>query len=124
MLTQQWPAFIKATIACGAATVTGRAWIDGVHTIKITGSPVTTGLPKGMVRATKARVRYILYVNPSTYLPLRMDGSTTSFGGGTRPWRWSTVTYIQWLPPTKANIAEALVKIPRGYRHVTSPADQ
>jgi len=36
-----WPAFIRATLACGAATVAGHVWIGGEETLKITGSPVT-----------------------------------------------------------------------------------
>jgi hypothetical protein len=34
------------------------------------------------------------------------------------------VTNVQWLPPTAANIAKALVTIPPGYTQVSSPAQQ
>jgi hypothetical protein len=34
------------------------------------------------------------------------------------------VTQVRWLPPTKANIAKALVTIPPGYQQVSSPASQ
>ena len=116
--TQDWPNFIGTMLGCGDATVTGRVWINGVHTIRITGTPVRTRLPKGMVQATKAGVHFTLYVNPTTYLPVRVVGSTTSYGGGAKPFTYSTTTNIQWLPATAVNVAKALVTIPRGFKHV------
>jgi hypothetical protein len=104
--------------------VTGRAWVTGVHAIVITGHPVTTGLPRGMVRATKARVRPTLYIDPSTYLPVRAYGSTTSFGGGARPFVDWNVSNISWLTPAKARIARCIVRVPRGFPHVASVASQ
>jgi hypothetical protein len=119
-----WPAFIKATLACGSAAVTGHAEINGVDTIKIAGSPLTVGLPKGMVKATKARVWYTLYVDPSSYLPVRMSGTTLTYGHHAGSFAFTSVTDIRWLPPTPANIAQTLVTIPPGFQQVSSPADQ
>ena len=116
--TRDWPTFIGTMLGCGDATVTGRVWINGVHTIRITGTPVRTRLPKGMVQATKAGIHFTLYVNPATYLPVRAVGSTTSYGGGATAFTYSTVTNIRWLPATAANVAKAIVTIPRGFRHV------
>ena len=82
--TSDWPAFIRATLACGAATVTGHVQIDGVETLKITGSPVTVKLPPGEARAIRekwVRARWTLYVNPKTYLPVRLSGSERTYGG-------------------------------------------
>ena len=76
--TSDWPAFIRATLACGAATVTGHVQIDGVDTMRITGSPVTVKLPPGEARAVRekwTRSRWTLYVDPETYLPVRLSGS-------------------------------------------------
>ena len=115
---QNWPSYLGTMLGCGDATVTGRAWINGVHTIKITGVPVRTKLPKGMVKATKADIHFTLYVNPATYLPMRVVSSTTSYGGGTGHSTHATTTNIRWLPPTAANVANAVVTIPRGFRHV------
>jgi hypothetical protein len=122
--TSNWPALIKATLACGSATVTGHVWIHGVRTLEITGSPLTVRLPKGMVKATRARMTYRLYVNPSTYLPVRTSGTTFSYGPGTASYSFTSVTDIRWLRPTDANIARTLVTIPPGFRHVKSAADQ
>jgi len=124
---RNWPAFIHATLACGAATVTGHAWIGGVKTVRITGSPVTEKLSPGEARAIHEkwlRSQWTLYVNPHTYLPVRLSGSNYTYGGP-MPSSYSTgVTDIRWLRPTAANIAKTLVTIPPGFRHVRSPANQ
>lgn len=116
--TRDWPDFIGTMLGCGDASVTGRVWINGVRTIRITGTPVRTRLPKGMVQATKTGVHFTLYVNPTTYLPMRVVGSTTSYGGGAAAFTYSTTTNIRWLPATADNVAKALVTIPHGFRHV------
>lgn len=122
--TSHWSDFIHATLACGAASVTGHVQIGGVETTKITGVPVTVRLSKGygrMVRELWARARWILYVNPTTYLPVRMYGSTQTFGGPGRGTLFASITNVRWLPPTAPNIAKALVTIPAGFRKVPFP---
>jgi hypothetical protein len=127
IVTSHWPAFIKATLGCGAATVTGHVRIDGRETTKITGSPVTVRLPGGEARAVRekwVRARWTLYVDSKTYLPVRISGSNRSFGGPAPSYVFSTVTDIQWLRPTAANIAKTLVTVPPGFRRVKSAANQ
>lgn len=121
-----WPAFIKAMLRCNAATVTGHVRIGGVQTIVISGL-VNVPLSKGYaryVREARMRVRYALYVDSATYLPVRAYGSTQTYGGAAGPTGNAYVTNVRWLPPTQANIAKALVTIPPGYRQVSSPASQ
>ncbi len=87
VLGNNWPAFIHATLACGAATVTGHVRIDGVEATKITGSPVTVRLHANyakIIREKWLRERWTLYVNPKTYLPVRLSSSSFSFGGPAR----------------------------------------
>ncbi len=125
--TSDWPAFIRATLACGAATVTGHVRIDGVETVRITGSPVTVKLPPGEARAVREKwvhSRWTLYVNPQTYLPVRVTGSSRTFGGPAHSTYSTSVTDMQWLSPTAANVAQSLVTIPAGFQQVSSPADQ
>ncbi len=125
--TNHWSNFIHVTLACGAAKVTGHVRVDGVETTKITGVPVTVRLSKGYARAVRerwARARWILYVNPKTYLPVRMYGSTQTFGGRGGSTLFASVTDVQWLAPTAANIARALVTIPAGFHRMSSPAHQ
>jgi len=125
--TSDWPAFIHATLACGAATVTGHVRIDGVETVKITGSPVTVRLPPGEARSIREkwlRSRWTLYVDPKTYLPVRLSGSSYTYGGPAPSAYSAGVTDMQWLRPTAANVAQSLVTIPAGFQQVSSPADQ
>jgi hypothetical protein len=121
-----WPAFIKAMLGCEAATVTGHARIGGVETTVISGS-IDVPLPKGYARTikeTRERVRYTLYVDSATYLPVRTYGSDETYGGANGPTVSASATNVQWLPPTAANIAKALITIPAGYTQVSSPAQQ
>lgn len=121
-----WPAFIKAMLGCEAATVTGHARIGGVETTVISGS-IDVPLPKGYARTVKEareRVRYTLYVDSATYLPVRAYGSDETYGGANGTTVSASVTNVQWLPPTAANIAKALITIPAGYTQVGSPAQQ
>jgi hypothetical protein len=125
--TSDWPAFINATLACGAATVTGHVQVGGVDTLEITGSPVTVRLKADyakVIHEKLLRVRWTLYVDPTTYLPVRMSGSSYTFGGPAPSARFVAVTDMQWLPPTAANVAQSLVTIPPGFQQVSSPADQ
>jgi len=122
-----WADFISRTLGCGAASVTGHVRINGVEVTKITGRPVTLALPADQAKAVHAkgvRVRWILYVNSSTYLPVRMYGSTQTFGGSAGSFTSSGTTDVMWLPPTPANIARALVVIPPGFHRVASAAGQ
>jgi hypothetical protein len=121
-----WRTSIKTMLACGAATVTGHVRINGMETTEISGS-VTVPLSKGYAKSVnekKARVRYTLWVNPTTYLPVRAFGSTETYGGSAGTTVSSGVTDVQWLPPTAANVAQTLVTIPAGYQQVSSSADQ
>lgn len=126
--TTHWAAFINSTLACGAASVTGHVLINGMETTKITGKAVTVRLSSpgdaGFGIYEWATARWALYVNPRTYLPVRIYGSTEEFGGTPRPFTSSFVTNVQWLPPTRANIAKTLLTIPPGFHRVKSAADQ
>jgi hypothetical protein len=120
--TTHWSGFINSTLACGAASVTGRVKINGMETIRITGKPITVRLSPGyakLVHEKRATARWTLYVDPKTYLPVRMDGSTETFGGGGSNFTSAFVTNVRWLAPTPANIAQALVTIPPGFHHYT-----
>jgi hypothetical protein len=125
--TAHWSSFIKATLDCGAAKVTGHVWVNGQETIRITGKPITVRLGRGegnAVHEKYARALWTLYVNPSSYLPVRMIGVTETFGGSGGHTRFESMTNVRWLAPTPANVAKALVTIPPGYHQVSSAADQ
>jgi hypothetical protein len=121
----RWTGFIDATLACGAASVTGHVMINGVETTKITGRPVTVRLSPGYAKAVHERwatARWTLYVNSRTYLPVRMYGSTQTYGGSAGRYTSSSVTDVQWLPATPVNVARALVTIPPGFHRFYGPA--
>jgi DNA-directed RNA polymerase specialized sigma24 family protein len=65
-----------------------------------------------------------VYVNPKTYLPVRLSGSAYQYGGPAPTLLFTSVTDMQWLRPAAASIAKTLVTIPAGFRQVSSPADQ
>jgi hypothetical protein len=120
-----WKSFIEQMLACGAASETGHVRVDGVETTKITGRPVTVKLGPAEGRAVRENwvtVRWALYVNPATYLPVRIAGSTKTYGGAARATISSAVTNVQWLRPTKANIAKTMVTVPPGFEQVSSAA--
>jgi hypothetical protein len=116
--TTHWSSFIGATLACGAASVTGHVVVNGVETTRITGKPITVRLQPGyakVVHAKFATVRWTLYVDPKTYLPVRIEGSTQTYGGSAGSYTSAGVTNVRWLPATPANTANALVTIPPGF---------
>jgi hypothetical protein len=85
-----WPDFIRAQLACGAYTVAGKQAVGGVDALKITAS---SG-------------HLTLWVNASTYLPMRLED------GGLQ-------TDFQWLPPTPANLAMLNMTVPAGIHQVS-----
>jgi hypothetical protein len=121
-----WKSFIDQMLACGAASASPRVRVNGAETTKITGKPVTVRLPAGYSKVIHAKwvtVRWALYVNPATYLPVRIEGSTKTYGGSAGTYLSSGVTDVQWLPPTKANIAKTLVTIPAGFQQVSNAGE-
>lgn len=116
--TAHWSAFIHATLACGAASMTGHVRIDGVETTRVTGKPVTVRLSPGYAKIIHERWErdtWTLYVNPTTYLPVRMTGSVHMFGGPMASYTAFSVTDVKWLKPTRANVAKATITIPPGF---------
>ena len=61
-----------------------------------------------------ARARWTLYVNPKTYLPVRLSGSAYQYGGPAPSTRFTSVTDMRWLRPTAANTAKAWSPSPPG----------
>jgi hypothetical protein len=123
-----WAVFINNTLRCGTASVTGQVRISGHETTQITGKPVTVRLSAGYAKAVQekwATVGWTIYVNPKTFLPVRIDGSTRTYGGTAGNQVSAQVNDMTWLAPTPSNIAKALVTIPPGFhRYTGNPADQ
>jgi hypothetical protein len=90
-----WPAFIRHDLGCGEFRVAGRQRVGGVQVVKLTGSD-------GIV----------LWVNPATYLPVRV------ITGGLEP----SPMDFRWLAPTAASLAPLSVRVPAGFRQVRPPS--
>jgi hypothetical protein len=90
-------------------TVAGRQWVDGVDAIKLTGH-------KPAAEAT-------IWVDPSSYLPVRLTGRVQLISGGPEKQDAGTLTIdFRWLPPTSANLAKLTAPIPPGFHQVSGPA--
>jgi len=89
-----WPDFIHSQLACGAYSVAGKQLIGGVEALKITGG-------SGQIT---------LWVNPATYLPMRLDQ-----GGLIQ-------VSFQWLPATRANLAMLNMPVPASFHQVAPPS--
>lgn len=116
-----WPGYIRQTLACGKFTIAGHARVNGTNTIKINGSMTEPhwwpSLPQAEGRGAM-HVHATLYVNPSSYLPVRVVWNNWSHAARGGLLRGSARQDIQVMPPTPANIAKATVTIPAGFRKV------
>jgi hypothetical protein len=91
-----WPVFIRYELSCGGYTADGRQRIDGISAIKITQR-------EGLVA---------LWVNPATYLPVRVVTNGLQ----------RIQADFRWLSPTPAYLARLRVPIPPGFRQVRPPS--
>jgi hypothetical protein len=91
---------IRAEQACGMLKVVGHSYVDGVYTVKLTG--------------TASKITQTYWINQSTYLPVRLETSWGPVG----PHSTVSVADVQYLPPTKANLALLKVHIPAGFKRV------
>jgi hypothetical protein len=113
MIPAHFPQYVRTTLACGAYTITGHARIDGVKTIKLNyaGTFVESIPPSGPDK--RVRYHYPLYVDASTYLPVRI----ADFGP------YAVTGFVpdedfQWLPATRASQAPLNVHIPSGFHRI------
>ncbi len=81
---------VEAGLRCGAFHVAGHQRVDGVDTIKLTGS------------SYRGKPTITLWVDARTYLPVQGTGE-------------GTVMQFRWLPPTQANLAQLTGTIPPGF---------
>jgi hypothetical protein len=91
-----WPVFIRNQLRCGFYAMAGRQRVNGVNAIKITG----TGAGPAGIRA--------LWVNPKTYLPVRVVAAAFQ-------------TDFRWLEPGPSTLAQLKLVVPAGFRQVKPP---
>ena len=110
-----WRRIIETGLKCGAFTVAGRQWVDGVDAIKLAGH-------KTVPDST-------LWVDPSSYLPVRLvtqlrrqpTGNEPGIGAAKESPDQTLTIDFRWLPPTKANLAKLTAPIPAGFQKVSYP---
>jgi hypothetical protein len=106
-----WRNTIETGLKCGAFTVAGRQWVDGVDAIKLAGHKTGPGSA--------------IWVDPDSYLPVRLVSNTpvvqygADYNGADTGLPSITLTIdFRWLPPTRANLAKLTAPIPDGFRKV------
>jgi hypothetical protein len=116
-----WPGYLLQTLSCGKFKLAGHAWVDGRRTIKITGSMIEphwwADLPHAEGRGA-LHVDATFYVDPATYLPLRVVWSNWSHAVPGGLLRGTVRQDFQVLPATPRNVAKATVTIPPGFHKV------
>jgi hypothetical protein len=128
----QWAAQVRKLLSCGTVSVQGHQRVDGVNAIElklharqvrycVVQLPPARGtqLPpaRGTRRVSSKRHCELgfkgwngtLWVDPSTYLPVRLQPFAAMSSGERLDFRW--------LPPTAANLAKLHQIIPPGFRH-------
>ena len=98
-------------LACGALNSEGMQQVDGVNALKLVSVQHSRFGPK----RTPATTVTIIWVDPATYLPVRLTTQQTRPEASV-PMRLD----FRWLPPTRANLALLTVRIPAGYTQVRS----
>jgi hypothetical protein len=107
-----WKQGISKALSCHLFTLAGSQQVDGIDTIKLIRKPLTF---EGQT------ARETLWVDPKTYLPLRISAVTTA-----PHQRTATLTNnFRWLSPTRANraslhAAEQRGVIPASFRALPS----
>jgi len=112
-----WTVYVRQALACGTFRIAGHGQVEGHRAIELTGwerRPSWNGRNALYVAAT-------LYVDTSTYMPLRatwINRSHTS--AGFVPLYGVVRQDIILLSPTPSNVALATITIPAGFRKVPS----
>jgi hypothetical protein len=115
-----WATYVHQAVSCGEFTIAGHAWTNGTKTIKITGSMTEPDFwvsANGQVHEA-LHVDVTLYVDPATYLPVRVIWKNSSQTPDGKPLHGTVRQDIRILPPTPRNIAMASVTVPAGFRTV------
>lgn len=101
--TVNWPAAVKAALACGGYRVAGRQRIGHVNAIRLV--------------SAHPQPAQTLWVDPSSYLPIRVFWS---YNYKTGPKKDTMTGTFHWLQPTAANLANLRAKVPASF-HRTKP---
>jgi hypothetical protein len=107
---------LREYLACGTLSYQGRQQVDGVNALKLV---AVQHQPRGKTLTTLTTT---IWVDPATYLPVRVTYQVRLTAPGTRPFVSVPSRFdIRWLPPSSANLALLTVRIPPGFTQVHPP---
>lgn len=107
---------LREYLACGTLSYEGIQQVDGVNALKLVSARQQR---RGKTLTT---VTTIIWVDPATYLPVRLTTRVRLTTQRTRPMVSVPMRFdIRWLPPTSANLALLTVRIPAGFTQVHPP---
>jgi hypothetical protein len=109
-----WSVYMRQALSCGRFKVAGHALVDGNETIKITGSMMEPHSP----RYTTMRTDATFFVDPSTYVPVRVIWSNLTHAADGKPLHGTVREDVRLLRPTPRNVSRASVPIPARFRSV------
>jgi outer membrane lipoprotein-sorting protein len=98
---------LRGAVSCGTLTLAGRQRVGGIETIKLTSRP-------------DRPFSETIWVDPDTYLPVRVSTRLAPGGPGTPQVRRALeqTADITWIRPSAQNLAKLTVPIPPGFRKV------
>jgi hypothetical protein len=106
---------IREALSHGQLTRDGTEDINGVNAIKLV-AVVSKPQASGQFRFVGSTT---LWVNPATYLPVRIRTNLTVTLGHGQTTHMVNTSDVSWLPPTSANLADLRVPIPAGFTQVS-----
>jgi hypothetical protein len=107
---------LREYLACGTLSYEGQQHVDGVDALKL------VSVEHQRQGKTLTTLTTTIWVDPATYLPVRVTYQTRFTTRGTRPMVSVPTRFdIRWLPPTSANLALLTVRIPAGFTRVPIP---
>ena len=106
---------IREALSHGQLTRDGTEDINGVNAIKLV-AVVTKPQASGQFAFVG---RTTLWVNPATYLPVRINTNLTVTLGHGQTTHIVGTRDVSWLPATSANLADLRVPIPAGFTQVS-----
>jgi|HubBroStandDraft_2_1064218.scaffolds.fasta_scaffold101946_2 hypothetical protein len=106
---------IREALSHGQLTRDGTEDINGINAIKLV-AVVTKPQASGQFAFVG---RTTLWVNPATYLPVRINTNLTATLGHGQTTHIVGTRDVSWLPATSANLADLRVPIPAGFTQVS-----
>jgi hypothetical protein len=112
---------LEGWVDAGQLSVVGTPTVAGHKTIEVSGNALTIGQAARTLPASTATTHAFnltMWLDPSTYLPIRL---TTTYTTPTGPGRATATSNVEWLPATTANLAKLQGQIPSGFTHLAGP---